>query len=335
MSSISSGDDEGSLASPKVLGRTVLFSFGFPVSNSKNPLQRRSSNESSNLSETIRNAEALVDGLDDSYSKVPEVTDENSDERPVADADQNPASTATQVQPSMPQPNPSRVGPPQGFVNGYPAVIQMQYPAANPMAYAAPPYGYYPPLANGINLYHGYNPYLYCPVPPPGVLPTVAPPVYFSGASAAAAAHVVEHSSDDDAEAVEKLLGNIEKTLNDQSSCRLVQKKLEEEPESARQTLVNKLFVKMIPKMDEYMNLPFGNYLCQKLFEMLNEKQLRMVIEKVKGAVVGVANNLHGTRSIQKLVEMGVRLQGAIGDVTELLSGHVPELVMVAIFLEG
>jgi len=130
---------------------------------------------------------------------------------------------------------------------------------------------------------------------------------------------------------VTKLLADIDKALVDQPSCRLLQKKLEEEKEETRMATAKKLFSKMLEKIVQYMNLPFGNYLCQKLFELLTEAQLAAVLSKVQPNVVAVSNNLHGTRSIQKLLERAASFPLLRGRIVEMMKGHVEELIKVTL----
>ena len=125
------------------------------------------------------------------------------------------------------------------------------------------------------------------------------------------------------------LIEDIEKTLSDQSSCRMVQKYLEDTKSPA---MVSKLFIKMFRKIGEFMNTPFGNYLCQKLFELLSEFQLKSVISSIKGQTVEICNNLHGTRSIQKLIECAVKYPKLETGIVKLIQGNVCELSKVCCF---
>lgn len=54
----------------------------------------------------------------------------------------------------------------------------------------------------------------------------------------------------------------------------------------------------------DLMNDPFGNYLAQKLTETVKENQLTDIIHKVREDPVGLCRNSHGTRSIQKIIEI-------------------------------
>ena len=48
---------------------------------------------------------------------------------------------------------------------------------------------------------------------------------------------------------------------------------------------------------------PFGNYLVQKLVEKCGDKQLLSVVQTIRDQPLEICKDLHGTRSIQKIVE--------------------------------
>ena len=52
------------------------------------------------------------------------------------------------------------------------------------------------------------------------------------------------------------------------------------------------------------MRDPFGNYFTQKLVERCSDKQLRAVVLTIKDEPLEICKDLHGTRSIQKIVEI-------------------------------
>jgi len=51
------------------------------------------------------------------------------------------------------------------------------------------------------------------------------------------------------------------------------------------------------------MSDPFGNYLCQKLFEVCNDAQRTELVRIVAPTLVQISLNQHGTRAVQKLLE--------------------------------
>ena len=55
------------------------------------------------------------------------------------------------------------------------------------------------------------------------------------------------------------------------------------------------------------MTDPFGNYLAQKLIEVFskqgNRNHLMKIVKSVKEGIVELCTGMHGTRSMQKLIE--------------------------------
>ena len=71
---------------------------------------------------------------------------------------------------------------------------------------------------------------------------------------------------------------------------------------------------------------PFGNYLCQKLFEHCTEEQRTALINTAAPNLVPIALNQHGTRALQKMIEY-VNAPEQVQTIINSLSGRVVELV--------
>jgi hypothetical protein len=71
---------------------------------------------------------------------------------------------------------------------------------------------------------------------------------------------------------------------------------------------------------------PFGNYLCQKLFEHCAEDQRTALINTAAPSLVPIALNQHGTRALQKMIEY-VNAPEQVQTIISSLSGRVVELV--------
>ena len=82
------------------------------------------------------------------------------------------------------------------------------------------------------------------------------------------------------------------------------------------------IFEHTIDTFMEIMNDPFGNYLAQKIAECCNEEQLTRIIKGMSIDTVGLCRHAHGTRSIQKIIEIIKRPE----DV-RILSGFLKERV--------
>jgi len=99
---------------------------------------------------------------------------------------------------------------------------------------------------------------------------------------------------------LESLLGQVRRLSRDQVGCRLVQQALDEEgPQAA--TLILK---EGLPFWGEAMVDPFGNYLFQKVLEKVTAKERIVLVKSVSSRLVNASLNLHGTRSVQKVVEI-------------------------------
>jgi hypothetical protein len=123
---------------------------------------------------------------------------------------------------------------------------------------------------------------------------------------------------------IEKLLNNIEETVKEQTSCRHLQKKLDE----GDRELIDRVFDQLIKSIKNYMSDPFGNYLCQELFDLCTPKQISIVIDKIAEHVVKLATNLHGTRAIQKIIEKAVTDPDLLQKIIKVLRTHVAEMAM-------
>jgi hypothetical protein len=96
------------------------------------------------------------------------------------------------------------------------------------------------------------------------------------------------------------LVGQIRRLSRDQVGCRLVQQALDEEGPMAASLILTEGF----PFWGEAMIDPFGNYLFQKILEKVTPEERIMLINSVSSRLVNASLNLHGTRSVQKVVEL-------------------------------
>ncbi len=99
---------------------------------------------------------------------------------------------------------------------------------------------------------------------------------------------------------LDQLLGQVRRLSRDQVGCRLVQQALDEEGPMAATLILNE----GLPFWGEAMVDPFGNYLFQKILEKITPGERIMLVRSVSSRLVNASLNLHGTRSVQKLVEL-------------------------------
>jgi len=100
---------------------------------------------------------------------------------------------------------------------------------------------------------------------------------------------------------VEDIQNRVFAMSKDQNGCRLLQEQLDYED---RADLCDVIYQESLEHLAEMMVDPFGNYLFQKLLERVSEKQRLVIIRRVSSNLVAAALNLHGTRSVQKVVEV-------------------------------
>ena len=99
---------------------------------------------------------------------------------------------------------------------------------------------------------------------------------------------------------LDALLGQVRRLSRDQVGCRLVQQALDEEGPLAATLILNE----GLPFWSEAMVDPFGNYLFQKILEKITPEERIMLVNSVSSRLVNASLNLHGTRSVQKIVEL-------------------------------
>jgi hypothetical protein len=152
---------------------------------------------------------------------------------------------------------------------------------------------------------------------------------------------------------LEQLKGQLYTLCKDQHGCRYLQKRLEENSEAN----VNMIFDESFDHMAELMSGacavsghpvlyvasdghllcavdPFGNYLCQKLFGYCTEEQKTLIARKVASGLVAVSLNMHGTRSVQKLIDcLGTseQVRGGRQNVSRRSSRLTPDCVCVCV----
>lgn len=99
---------------------------------------------------------------------------------------------------------------------------------------------------------------------------------------------------------LDALLGQVRRLSRDQVGCRLVQQALDEEGPMAATLILNE----GLQFWGEAMVDPFGNYLFQKILEKITSEERILLVKTVSPRLVNASLNLHGTRSVQKVVEL-------------------------------
>ena len=99
----------------------------------------------------------------------------------------------------------------------------------------------------------------------------------------------------------EDLIQNAPNYIKDQTGCRYIQKKIDENP-----LISNKLFEILYQYLTALCRDLFGNYVVQKLLENVNPKYLIRFIELISNDFLNLATSTYGTRVIQKILEIVV-----------------------------
>ncbi|KAH9192564.1 hypothetical protein AeNC1_005468 [Aphanomyces euteiches] len=100
---------------------------------------------------------------------------------------------------------------------------------------------------------------------------------------------------------IDDIQGRVFAMSKDQNGCRLLQEQLEFDD---RADLCDVIYAESLPHLVDMMVDPFGNYLFQKLLERVSDAQRLVIVQHVSFHLVAAALNLHGTRSVQKVVEI-------------------------------
>ncbi|GJQ14666.1 hypothetical protein GpartN1_g6457.t1 [Galdieria partita] len=98
---------------------------------------------------------------------------------------------------------------------------------------------------------------------------------------------------------MEEIVGRIFELAKDQHGCRFLQMKLEE----GNPAYIAMILAECFDGLAELMVDPFGNYLCQKLFECCNFQQRLSILQHTSGVLAQVSMNMHGTRVVQRIIE--------------------------------
>lgn len=112
------------------------------------------------------------------------------------------------------------------------------------------------------------------------------------------------------------LLGHVRRLSRDQVGCRLLQQSLDEDGPVAATAILQE----GIPFLAETMTDPFGNYLFQKVLEKVNDEERLILIQTVAPRLVNASLNLHGTRSVQKIMDVCSTNANAALVVTQALA---------------
>jgi hypothetical protein len=126
---------------------------------------------------------------------------------------------------------------------------------------------------------------------------------------------------------LDALLGHVRRLSRDQVGCRLLQQALDEEGPMAATLILNE----GISFWGEAMVDPFGNYLFQKILEKITAEERIMLIKSVSPRLVNASLNLHGTRSVQKVVELCAQDEAKFPDAKDPSDGTAADILTTSL----
>ena len=84
-----------------------------------------------------------------------------------------------------------------------------------------------------------------------------------------------------DDEKLSFLIQNAVILAKDQSGCRRLQKKIDEQLDKENKVFCEQLLEQLMDNLAELMMDSFANYLCQKLFKSANDHHINLVLKSV------------------------------------------------------
>ena len=121
-----------------------------------------------------------------------------------------------------------------------------------------------------------------------------------------------------------KILENCANLCKDQLKCRILQKKLDENPSLASSLI----YIKIKDKFYEISMDQFGNYFMQKVIGYLNMEHIKeLLYKKLPSHFRCLCFNQYGTRVIQKLFEKIVNVEEYLDFYSDLLSSNLNDFI--------
>eukprot|EP00924_Labyrinthula_sp_SR-Ha-C_P004592 augustus_masked-scaffold_1-processed-gene-5.44-mRNA-1 protein AED:1.00 eAED:1.00 QI:0/-1/0/0/-1/1/1/0/505 len=101
----------------------------------------------------------------------------------------------------------------------------------------------------------------------------------------------------------QQYVGQVFSLAQEQAGCRLLQQMLEQDPQKHFAPIVQELM--SMSSLEALICHPFGNYLFQKLTVVASTETRKQMLYATQSTLVSSSLNLHGTRSVQKFIELG------------------------------
>lgn len=80
----------------------------------------------------------------------------------------------------------------------------------------------------------------------------------------------------------------------------------------------------------------FGNYLCQKIIEVCNDSELKQLVNVIIPSIVKITTNIHGTRSIQTLIDiLSKNLEFFRDEISRIIAAITPSVRELSLNVHG
>ena len=123
----------------------------------------------------------------------------------------------------------------------------------------------------------------------------------------------------------DNIINNCVTLCKEQMECRLLQKKIEDDPSLASTVIYDKIK----DKVQEISCDQFGNYFIQKVIEYLNEEQIKELLQKkISSNFRAFCFNQHGTRVVQKIFEKIINNDELLNYYNLLLTPNLKDFVI-------
>ena len=116
--------------------------------------------------------------------------------------------------------------------------------------------------------------------------------------------------------------GNVIPLAREQVGCRILQQLLESNDPQIKSLIVEE----SMEALPELMQDTFGNYLFQKLLENVDENTRLQILTTVQKSIFVASLNLHGTRAIQRTIELCCRKKEEIEIIVSALRQNTVRL---------
>jgi hypothetical protein len=123
------------------------------------------------------------------------------------------------------------------------------------------------------------------------------------------------------------IIENCISVCKEQAGCRILQKKLDENPQIA----VDVIYPKIRDHIKELSNDQFGNYFVQKIIEYITNEQLEdLLTNKIATIFRELSLNQHGTRVIQKIFEKIINNEQLLSFFKLILTPNLKDFIVDA-----